>query len=137
MPALLWKILAVALGGAVGSVLRYGVSGLAYRLLGSTFPWGTLVVNVTGCFLIGILWGLVERYPLRPSTNLLVFTGILGAFTTFSTFGLESMNLMRDGEVGAAAANVVASNVAGLFVVYLGFALARIVPAAVGVEAER
>lgn len=134
MPALLSKLIVVAVGGALGSVLRYGISGLAYRLLGTSFPWGTLVVNVAGCFAIGLLWGLAERFPLRPNTSLFIFAGMLGAFTTFSTYGLESINLVRDGEFGAAATNVILSNVVGLVVVLLGFALARILPSVLGMR---
>ena len=133
---MLAKLLIIAAGGAIGSVLRYGLSGMAYRLLGSTFPWGTLIVNVVGCFVIGLIWGLAERFPLRPTTNLLIFGGILGAFTTFSTYGLESINLLRDGETARAIVNIAASNLIGLLVVYLGFVLARLVPVAFGIGGE-
>jgi CrcB protein len=127
MPAVVIKVLVVSAGGAIGSALRYGLSGLAYRLLGTSFPWGTLVVNVLGCFLIGLLWGLTERFPIRPATTLFLFGGALGAFTTFSTYGLESINLLRDGEVVRCAVNVLASNVVGISVVYVGFVVASLV----------
>lgn len=126
------KLLLIAVGGAGGALLRYAISGLAYRLLGETFPWGTLAVNVAGCFLIGLLWGLTERAPLPPHANLFLFTGILGAFTTFSTYGLETFSLLRDGEVVLGLANILASNVIGLAGVFLGLVLARSLPGLFG-----
>ena len=122
------KILVIAAGGAGGALLRYGISGVAYRILGETFPWGTLSVNVIGCFLIGLLWGVSERAPLSPNASIFLFTGILGGFTTFSTFGLETFNLFRDGEMMLGVANILASNVACLVAVTLGFILARMLP---------
>lgn len=127
------KILAIAAGGAGGALLRYGISGVAYRLLGETFPWGTLAVNLMGCFLIGLLWGISERTPLSPNASIFLFTGILGGFTTFSTFGLETFSLFRDGEVMLGLVNVLASNVAGLVAVTLGFVLARLLPGLSGI----
>src|SRR6185437_1973360 len=100
--AYLW----VALGGALGSVARYGVSGWAGRLAGGIFPYGTMTVNVTGAILIGILAALSlpeGRVLLPPSGRLFAMTGICCGYTTFSTFSLETVNLMRDGEAWAAA----------------------------------
>lgn len=116
----------IALGGAFGALLRYGVSGLTHRLAGASFPWGTLAVNLLGCLLIGFLWAFSEKVQLSPGVRLLVFTGVLGAFTTFSTFGLESFNLFREGEVGRGIVNILASNVLGLGCVFLGFIAARL-----------
>lgn len=124
------KLLFIAMGGACGALLRYLISGLGYRLFGEAFPWGTLAVNLLGCLFIGFLWALGERMPLRPEVSLLVFTGTLGAFTTFSTYGLESLNLLRDGEVGPALLNILLSNLGGLLLVYLGFLAARLLLAA-------
>jgi CrcB protein len=121
------RIAAIAIGGALGAVLRYGLSGVGYRLLGIGFPWGTLVVNLSGCFLIGVLWGLHERAPLSPAFASLVFVGVLGGFTTFSTFGLETAHLFRDGEVRLGLLNVLASNVLGLGLVVAGLAIARLI----------
>ena len=120
------KLLTIAAGGALGAVLRYVVSGLAHRLFGPTFPWGTLAVNVLGSFVLGLLWALSERAPLSPRTAAFLFVGVLGAFTTFSTYSLESFHLLRDGEVGLGVLNIVGSNVLGLFVVWLGFVCARL-----------
>lgn len=124
MPHLL-HLLLIALGGAVGALLRYLVSVLGHRLLGGAFPWGTLAVNLLGCFLIGFLWALSERLALPRYAGPLLFTGMLGAFTTFSTYGLESFRLLRSGEVGLGLANILMSNVGGLLLVLLGFLLAQ------------
>lgn len=124
MPAFT-KLLLVALGGAIGAVLRYVVSGWAYRLLGPAFPWGTLAANLIGCFAIGFLWALSERVSFPPETTPFLFTGVIGAFTTFSTYGLESINLLREGELTLGLFNILASNLLGLLLVVLGFVLAR------------
>lgn len=126
MPALIIEILCIAAGGAAGSVARYGLQGLVqYRILpGSVFPWGTLVVNLLGSLAIGFLYELGYTY-MPNNIRLLVFVGILGGFTTFSSFGLETFNLIRDGEAGRAALNVLASNVIGIALVFVGFFAAR------------
>lgn len=121
------KLLYIAAGGALGSVLRYIMSGWTYRFTSEAFPWGTLAVNVLGCFVIGLLWALSERASFAPNTRIFLFTGMLGGFTTFSTYALESFNLIRDGEVGAFAINVLASNLLGLAAVLVGFTLGRVV----------
>jgi CrcB protein len=119
------QILMVALGGACGALLRYGLAGLTHRYLDASFPWGTLVVNLVGCFAIGFLWALYERAPVAR-LHPLVFTGVLGAFTTFSTFGLETFHLLRDGEVTRGLANVAASTAGGLALVFAGVVAARL-----------
>lgn len=120
------KLLLIGAGGAAGALLRYALSGLAYRFLGETFPWGTLIVNVLGCFVIGLLWAVVERTPISPALHVFVFTGVLGAFTTFSTYGLETFNLIRDGEIMLGLGNFLASNLVGIGAVIAGFFIARI-----------
>lgn len=119
------RFLVIALGGALGALLRYGVSGLAYRLAGEGFPWGTLAVNLAGCLAIGILWAAFERAPLSAEWSAFLFVGLLGAFTTYSTFALESMNLLRDGETLLALANVVGSSVGGILLAFGGLLAAR------------
>lgn len=119
------KLLLLAAGGAAGTLLRYALSGIVTRLLGGTFPWGTLAVNVLGCFMIGLLWALTERTPLPSSLHVFVFTGVLGAFTTFSTYGLETFELMRNGEILLGLGNLLASNLVGIGAVVAGFFLAR------------
>ncbi len=116
---------AILLGGGLGALSRYFISGWAYRLLGGRFPWGTLVVNLIGCFLIGALWELAQRAAITPAARMFVFMGALGGFTTFSTFGIETVNLLRDGEFATAALNVAVSNIAGIGLVIAGILAAR------------
>lgn len=115
----------VAAGGALGSVARYSVSAV---VLGRTddwrFPVGTFTVNVVGCLIIGVLGAFaVKQHVFSPEMRLLLFTGLMGGFTTFSTFGLETFYLLRRGEVFVAGGYIIASVVAGLLVAWLGFSL--------------
>ena len=121
------SILLVGTGGFIGSAARYAASGAVHRLIpGFSFPWGTVFVNVLGCFLIGLVATLVQsRQLLTPETRLLVMIGVLGGFTTFSTFGYETFALLRDGEPLRAFANVAIQLIVGLGAVWLGFSLAR------------
>ena len=117
--AYLW----VAIGGALGSMARYGVSGLVSAMAGGVFPYGTLVVNVTGAILIGFLATLSgpdSRFFVPAYGRLFLMTGICGGYTTFSTFSLETANLMRDGEWGAALANVGGSVILCLAAIWVG-----------------
>jgi CrcB protein len=118
---------AIAIGGAVGAIVRYLVSGATYNRLGTDFPYGTLLVNLIGCFLIGFLARYFEDIVVSPQTRALILTGGIGAFTTFSTYGLESVNLWREGEMWLALLNVVASNGLGILFVILGFFLAQFI----------
>ncbi|MEO5677376.1 MAG: fluoride efflux transporter CrcB [Usitatibacter sp.] len=119
-------ILIVALGGAIGSVARYKLSGyILHHTIDWRFPAGTFAVNVAGCLVAGILAGLAEKHDfLSAEARLLLFTGLLGGFTTFSAFGLETMFLLKRGEVMVAGANVVLSVVAGLAALWLGLGMA-------------
>jgi CrcB protein len=119
------EILLVALGGAVGSVGRFKLSGLVlHHTIDWRFPAGTFVVNVLGCLMAGLLAGLAEEHDLiSPEARLLLFTGVLGGFTTFSAFGLETMFLLRKGEVAIAAANVGLSVALGLAALWVGLAV--------------
>jgi CrcB protein len=115
----------IAFGGALGSVARYACSTAAARWLGFGFPWGTLFVNVAGSFAIGMLAALVAadgRPALGPDARAFLMIGVLGGFTTFSSFSLETLELARAGALGAAALNVVLSVALCLFGVWLGFA---------------
>jgi CrcB protein len=117
----------IALGSALGGVARYACSGLAARLIGETFPWGTLIVNVTGSFVIGFVATLSEpdgRYYLSSTARQFLMTGICGGYTTFSSFSLQTLNLVRDGEWLPAGANIVGSVVLCLAAVWLGHILA-------------
>lgn len=119
-------ILIVALGGAIGSVARYKLSVyILHHTIDWRFPAGTFAVNVAGCLVAGILAGLAEKHDfLSAEARLLLFTGILGGFTTFSAFGLETLFLLKRGEVMVAGANVVLSVVAGLAALWLGLGMA-------------
>jgi fluoride exporter len=118
------KILLIAIGGAVGSALRYLVAGWVQRGSGSGFPYGTLAVNVAGCFLIASLnFMLLGPVLLRPELRLALIVGLLGGFTTFSSFGWETLALANDGAWGAALANVLLNNVGGLFAAWLAYHL--------------
>jgi CrcB protein len=125
MPSFL-SILYVALGGALGSVSRYLVGTWVQTASQSIdFPYGTLTVNLIGCFFIGFLSQLAEtRGVFTPETRAMVFTGVLGGFTTFSSFGNDSINLLRDGSTFNALANVGANVIFGLVLVWFGRAVA-------------
>lgn len=121
------KILWVLLGGSIGAGCRYGVNLLAVRLWGSGFPWGTLVVNLVGCLLIGLAFGLAERSSwVTPSIRLFFVTGFLGALTTFSSFAVETVNTANAGFRSAAALNFVANNAGGVALVLVGLWLAKV-----------
>ena len=117
-------VLLVALGGALGSVARYQLSGLVMQqAAGWRFPLGTFAVNVLGCLAAGVLAGLAEKHAVFSNdARMFLFAGLLGGFTTFSAFGLETMHLLKRGDVAVAAANVVLSVTAGLLALWLGFA---------------
>jgi len=120
------KIFLVGAGGFIGSVLRYLASGYVQQWLqNATFPFGTLAVNTLGCLVIGFLSQLADtRGVFTPETRALIFVGVLGGFTTFSTFSNETMNLLRDNQVFPALTNVSAHLVLGLGAVWLGRTLA-------------
>ena len=91
------KLFWIALGGSLGALLRHGLTSLAHRLLPPTFPWGTLAANLVGCFLIGALWVCATEYSFSQTVRGFVFTGSIGSLTMFSTYGLESLMLLREG----------------------------------------
>jgi CrcB protein len=112
--------------GAFGALARYGLEGAVMRRGSGSFPWGTLVVNVTGAFLLGFLFTLMtERLETAPWIRSTVTIGFLGAYTTFSTLSFESYRLAEDGAWALAAANVLGSMAAGLVAVYLGVVTGR------------
>jgi len=119
------KWMMIALGGALGTVVRYICSGLDYRWSNGVFPVSTLLVNLLGSLAIGFLWGMFERAAVSPNVRLFMMIGVLGGFTTFSTFALENFNLIRDGELKIALWNIGLSNVVGIGLVFVGFAGAR------------
>jgi CrcB protein len=115
------------LGGALGSLLRYWVSGLSYRFLPAVFPWGTLAVNLIGSLLIGLLWGIFEVVIISQNIRLLIFIGTLGAFTSFSSFSLESFNLLQDGQYGFFFLNFLTTVIVGIGLVFLGYFASRFI----------
>jgi len=123
------KLLLVGAGGFIGSVFRYAVGGAVQTLSQSVaFPYGTLAVNILGCFCMGILSELVDtRALISTDTRAFLIVGILGGFTTFSAFGNETMNLIRDGEAALALINVGTQVLLGLGAVWLGYTLAYMI----------
>ena len=116
------KTILVALAGMLGTLLRYWLSGFVARQYGETFPWGTMAVNLIGCFLAGAVFYLTqERFLVSPALRTIILIGFLGGFTTFSSYGLQTFTLLRDGEFGLALLNIGASNVFGLFMVWTGY----------------
>lgn len=111
----------VFIGGGIGSMMRYGFSLASIRLWGSSYPYGTLLVNLAGCFLIGMIFSLGEQKQwFSPSTRIFLMTGVLGGLTTFSSYGLESVNLALSGDQHSAIFNILANNLGGLVCVGIG-----------------
>jgi len=120
------QVIAIAVGGALGSVMRYGLSTWIHTLVGRGFPYGTLAVNVLGCLAMGILFVLlVERMGESALWRAGLLIGVLGGFTTFSTFSIETFNLIEQGAMARAAGNMVASLVLCVGATWLGVILAR------------
>lgn len=120
------QLILIAVGGAIGAMMRFGVSNGVHALFGRDFPYGTLTVNVLGSMLIGFFYiTLLERMSLGPEWRAFIVIGILGAFTTFSTFSLETFNLIESGEVFKAAANILLSVTICLLAAWIGIIVAR------------
>ena len=120
------KLILLGLAGALGTLARYGAAGLVHRVDGVSFPWGTLVVNLLGCFLAGLFWAMFEgRWVVSSQTRLLVLVGFMGGFTTFSGYILETGELLRATEWFRAGANFALQNGLGLIAVYFGVTLGR------------
>ncbi|AOU99670.1 camphor resistance protein CrcB [Acidihalobacter yilgarnensis] len=120
------QLLAIAFGGAVGAMMRFGVSNGVYHWLGRGFPWGTLAVNVLGSLAMGFLTAmLVERLNVGPEVRAAILTGGLGAFTTFSTFSIETLSLIEQGDVLKAGVNMLVSVLVCVSVCWLGLLLGR------------
>ena len=122
------QMLAVAVGGAVGSALRYATTLGAARLLGTSFPLGTFLVNVLGCLVAGFIFGVAEEHgALPPLVRILLLTGFLGGYTTFSTFAVETIALLQDGSwvvaLGSLLGNILAGGAFAFAGIYLGRAV--------------
>jgi fluoride exporter len=120
----------VAVGSAIGGVARYWCSGIVAHYVGETFPWGTLIVNAVGSFLIGLIAtvsGTDGRFLIPAEARQFLMVGILGGFTTFSSFSLQTLTLARDGEWLLVGANIVGSVVLCLAMVWVGHALATLI----------
>lgn len=121
------KLFLVGFAGFIGTLTRYWMSGVVAKRYGETFPLGTLIVNLVGCFLVGLLFYLLqERFLVNQTVRTVVLIGFLGGFTTFSSFGLQTFTLLQDGEFGLALLNLSIANIFGLFLVWAGYTLAKI-----------
>jgi CrcB protein len=122
------RLIFIGLAGFAGTLMRYWLSEWVAKRFGETFPSGTLVVNLIGCFVVGLLFYLMfERYLVSPTVRTVILIGLLGGFTTFSSYGLQTFTLLREGELGLALFNVGLSNIGGLLMVWAGYSIARIV----------
>lgn len=122
------KWIALALAGSAGTLLRYGLAGYVQRMSGASFPWGTLAVNIAGCFVAGVLWALFEeRWPVSGETRAVVMIGFMGAFTTFSAYILETGELARASEWLYAGGNLMLQNGLGFAALFAGAILGRLV----------
>ena len=120
------NLLVIAIGGALGSTARYLFSQIVQRASGTLFPIGTFAVNCVGCLVFGAIAGAAEhRVQIAPEVRLFLLVGILGGFTTFSTYAFESFALLRDGQFAAAVVNIVGQVIAGLAGMWIGFAVSR------------
>ena len=121
------KTIFIALAGLVATLLRYWLSGFVSRQYGESFPGGTMVVNQIGCVVTRALFFMTEeRFVLNPTVRTVILIGLLGGFTTFSAYGLQTFTLLRDGDIGLAILNVIASNILGLSMVWIGYVVGRI-----------
>lgn len=120
------KIVLIALAGAFGTLSRYFIGGAVHRFAGVSFPWGTLIINLTGCFFVGLLWTLFEsRFPVTSQTRTIVLVGFFGAFTTFSTFIFETEQLLSSSQWMYAIFNITLQNIGGIIALFSGVFIAR------------
>lgn len=120
-------LLLVGLGGGIGSVFRYLTSVVVNRHFQTIFPWATLIANVLGCLIIGLLLGFIERHQLtNPGLKYFFITGFCGGYTTFSSFASENMSLFQSQNTGIAFLYIAASILTGLFAVWLGLTIAKV-----------
>ncbi len=121
-----WQLLAVAAGGALGALARFGVGAMLPRLVGThALPWPTIAVNLIGCFLFGLIWRYSEIPSSLHTARPFLLAGFMGSLTTFSTFAFENARFLEDGRLLLAGGNILLQNAAGLACLCLGMALAR------------
>jgi len=124
---MLEKLIWIGLAGVLGTLARYGLSGIVQRACGTSFPCGTLAVNILGCFVFGLVWSLAEdRLSISPAVRTVVLIGFLGAFTTFSSFAFETSQMLRNEQWAMAAINILAQNIFGLVALFLGLIAGRL-----------
>jgi len=124
---MLRKIAAVALGGSFGATMRYLTVLYIDRLLRGSFPGGTLAVNLAGSLVTGVLWGVFETVVVTPTARTFLLVGVLGGFTTFSAFSMETVNLLRDGEMLRAIASVTLNTAGSIVLAFIGYLAGRAV----------
>ena len=122
------NLLIIGIGGFIGAILRYIISGFFYDLYGDKFPYGTLAVNLIGCFALGFFITMAEgKFIISPQMRSFAAIGLLGAFTTFSTFSFETLALLQDELYVSAILNILISVIIGLFAVWAGIVLAKLI----------
>ncbi|MDP3461906.1 MAG: fluoride efflux transporter CrcB [Bacteroidales bacterium] len=114
------------LGGSIGTIARYLLFLVSNRYLNHWIPWGTLIVNLLGSLLIGVFWSLMDKTNVTPSTRLFLFIGILGSFTTFSTFAFDNLSLFHSGAYRTMILNIVLNNVGGIGLCFAGYYLVKL-----------
>lgn len=120
------RMMLIALAGALGTTARYGLGGFVQKLAGGDWPWGTLAVNVLGCFMFGLVWALAdERRLIGEDARVIVLGGFMGAFTTFSTFIFDTGGFVREAQWALATGNILAQTAVGLICLFLGVEAAR------------
>lgn len=119
----MYNIILLLAGGGIGTVARYVLSDYTHKYYLGAFPLGTLAVNMLGSFIIGIMWGMFSPENISSGMRAFLFIGILGGFTTFSSYALDSYNMLKDGEIKMAMLNVMANNVFSIGMVLLGLLL--------------
>ncbi len=121
----MYKIILLLAGGGIGTVARFVVSDYTHKYYLGSFPLGTLMVNMIGSFIIGVLWGIFDMQNLHHGVRAFLFIGLLGGFTTFSSYAIESFNMFRDGDVKMAMMNVMANNVLSIGMVIIGLMVSQ------------
>ncbi len=123
----IYPLLILIVGGAIGTIMRFLIFQLADKYLNQTLPWGTLLVNLIGSFLIGLLWSSFEKASIVPAVRMFLFIGVLGSFTTFSTFAFDNLNLAQEGAFRLMTINILLNNVLGIGLCFFGYYLIKVV----------